>query len=141
MRQLLPLFLALGLAACQSAPHPKTTAAPPATNGAAIRGQAFYLEKIQLAPGATLEVQMIDDTGATLAQQSFGGLHGPPYEFALPYDAARIDAAHQYALRATLRNAAGRLEFATDTRVPVAPGKAQRVELRLVRAALPSVKR
>lgn len=138
MRQLLPSFLALGLVACQSAPHPKTSSIPVATTSATIRGQALYLERIRLAPGATLEVQLIDDEGNTIAQQSFGDLRGPPYEFALSYDAVKIVASHQYALRATLRNAAGHLQFATDTRVPVAPGSAQRAELRLVRAALPA---
>lgn len=139
MRQLLvPLLLVFGLAACQSAPHPKTAPASPAATSAAIRGQAFHLERIQLAPGATLEVQLIDDQGATIAQQSFDGLRGAPYDFALPYDAAKIESARQYALRATLRSAGGHLEFATGTRVPVTPGDTQRVELKLVRAALPS---
>ena len=135
MRQLLPLFLALGLAACQSAPRPKAATLSPAPTTTAILGQAIYLERIRLAPGATLEVQLIDEEGSTIAQQTFAELHGPPYDFALPYDASKIAAAHRYALRATLRNASGHLEFATDTRVAVTPGGTQRVELRLVRAA------
>lgn len=136
MRQLLPLFLALGLVACQSAPRPKATAAS-AAPAAAILGQAFYLERLKLAPGATLAVQLIDEDGKPVAQQSFGDLRGPPYDFALPYDTAKIEPARRYALRATLRSAAGHLEFATDTRVAVSPGAAQRVELRLARVVAP----
>lgn len=135
MRQLLPLLFALGLVACQSAPRPKAATLTPAPAATAILGQAMYLERIRLAPGATLEVQLIDEEGTTIAQQSFAELHGPPYDFALPYDASKIVPAHRYALRATLRDASGHLQFATDTRVAVTPGGTQRVEIRLVRAA------
>ena len=135
MRQMLSLFLALGLVACQSAPRPKAATLSPAPATAAIVGQAIHLERIRLAPGATLDVQLIDEEGNTIAQQSFAELHGPPYDFALPYDATKVLSTHHYALRATLRNASGHLEFATDTRVAVTPGGTQRVELRLVRAA------
>lgn len=137
MRPLLPILLLAGLTACQSAPRPKPSS-PQAAVETAIRGEATYLERIRLADGARLEVQLIDDAGATVARGSFEGLRGPPYEFALPYEAAKIDPAHHYALRATLRSASGHLEFATDARVPVEPGRTPRVELRLVRATTPA---
>ncbi len=137
MRQLTSILLLAGLAACQSAPRPKPSS-PQAAAETAIRGQATYFERIRLADGASLEVQLIDDQGTTVARRAFEGLRGPPYDFALPYDAAKIEAAHHYALRATLRSAAGHLEFATDARVPVEPGSTQRVELPLVRATTPA---
>lgn len=137
MRTLTSILLLAALAACQSAPHPKPSS-PAAAAETAIRGRATYLERIRLADGARLEVLLIDDAGAAVARGSFEGLRGPPYEFALPYDVAKIEATHHYALRAALRSAAGHLEFATDARVPVEPGSAQRVELRLVRATTPA---
>lgn len=137
MRKPMPILLLAALAACQSAPHPKPSS-PAAAAETAICGQATYLERIRLADGASLEVQLIDDQGATVARRSFEGLRGPPYEFALPYDAAKIEATHRYALRAALRSAGGHLEFATDARVPVEPGSAQRVELRLMRTTTPA---
>lgn len=140
MRKRLPLLLVLLLSGCQSAPHPKAgPAAPPAVAAAtAIHGLAVHLERIAPVPGATLDVQLFDEGGATVAAQSFAGLHGPPYAFDLPYDAARIDASHRYALRAALRDADGRLVFATGARVPVVPGSTERIEVRLVRRALPN---
>lgn len=137
MRPLMTILLLAGLAACQSAPRPKPSS-PQAAAETAIRGQATYLERIRLADGARLEVLLIDDAGATVARGSFEGLRGPPYEFALPYEAAKIDPAHRYALRAALRSAGGHLEFATDARVPVEPGRTPRVELRLVHATTPA---
>ncbi|HEY0229911.1 MAG TPA: YbaY family lipoprotein [Dokdonella sp.] len=133
------LAVTLVLAACQPVPPPKRSVAEPApVQPALVHGRAFFLERMLLAPGATLDVLLIGEQGdaapATIAQAHFVDLHGPPYDFELPYDPARIDAGTHYSLRANLRNAEGHLEFATDARVPVTPGAAQRVEFRLVRA-------
>ncbi|MEO7324413.1 MAG: YbaY family lipoprotein [Dokdonella sp.] len=104
-----------------------------------INGRALYLERVLLAPGATLDVQLVNDPAdakqtATIASTRFADLHGPPYAFALPYDAARIEPGMHYGLRATLRDAQGHLQFVTDKRVAVVPGSASIVEFRLVRA-------
>jgi uncharacterized lipoprotein YbaY len=134
----------LVLASCQSVPRPDAGAhaaadAANATPAASIRGRAFYLERMSMAPGATLEVQLIADRSdairtATIADMSFADLKGPPFEFALPFDPARTETDMHYSLRAMLRNAQGQLEFVTATRVPVIPGSASVVEFRLVRA-------
>jgi uncharacterized lipoprotein YbaY len=140
------LAAAIALAACQSVNRPQqlTGVAPTApTPRAVVRGRATYLERILLAPGATLDVQLIDDANAdasgtataTIASARWNDLHGPPYEFALPYDAVRVDGKGHYSLRATLRDASGHLEFATDRRVEVVPGANVVVEFRLVRVA------
>jgi uncharacterized lipoprotein YbaY len=133
------------LASCQPVQRPDTAAHAPARPATAaqaelIHGRAFYLERISLGPGATLEVQLIDDPAdaaqtATIASSRFADLQGPPYTFALPYDAARIAPGVRYGLRVMLRDAHGHLEFVTDKRVPVVPGSASTVEFRLVRAA------
>jgi len=134
------LVVAALLAACQPVPPPKRAVEEPApVKPALIHGRAFFLERMLLAPGATLDVLLVGEHGdappATIAQAHFDGLHGPPYDFDLPYDSSKIEAGTRYGLRATLRNAEGHLEFATDARVAVTPGEAQRVEFRLVRAA------
>jgi putative lipoprotein len=145
MRRFTGLAIAsLLLASCQSAPRPDngahaTTPDAKTTQTELIHGRAFYLERMLLEPGATLEVQLIDDRSdaaqtATISSASFSDLHGPPYVFALPYDPARIEPGEHYSLRAMLRDMHGHLQFATDKRVPVVPGSASTVEFRLVRA-------
>jgi putative lipoprotein len=133
------------LAACQPVQRPDATTQAATVHDTAamqtgvIHGRALYLERMLLAPGATLEVQLIDDAAdakqiATIASNRYTDLHGPPYAFDLAYDAARIEPGMHYGLRAMLRDAQGHLEFATEKRVPVVPGSASTVEFRLVRA-------
>jgi putative lipoprotein len=147
MRLVVLAIVIAALSGCQSVSGPEhgtqgSTPATRTTEPTLVHGRAFYLERMMLPPGATLEVQLIDDaladagaTTATIASKSWSDLHGPPYEFALPYDSARIDASKHYSLRASLRDAQGHLEFATDSRVEVKPGTTTTVEFRLVRAA------
>jgi uncharacterized lipoprotein YbaY len=147
MRRVVLAIVITALSGCQSVSGPEhgtqgSTSAPHTTEQTVLHGRAFYLERMMLPPGATLEVQLIDDAvadasaaAATIASKTWSDLHGPPYEFALPYDATRIDANKHYSLRASLRDAQGHLEFATDSRVEVKPGTTTTVEFRLVRAA------
>ena len=135
----------IGLVACQPAPRPDAAAHPPTgakseTSGTAlIHARATYLERILPPPGATLDVQLIQD-GSDLAHtrilvtQHATELHGPPFAFDVVYDAATIETGARYGLRATLRDAEGRLRFATAALVPVVPGSDATVEFRLVRA-------
>jgi uncharacterized lipoprotein YbaY len=140
---LLSLVIALPLAGCQSVPREAPAATTPEARAVPgplqILGKATYLERIAV-PGARLEVLVIDDAtsadpgmpDATVARAQFDDLRGPPYEFAIELDRARLrDDAH-YSLRATLRDASGRLAFMTPARIAVTPG--QPVEFRLVRA-------
>jgi len=147
MRLAVLVATAAALVACQSVNGPEHrpgNAPATATPQALVHGRATYLERILLAPGATLDVQLIDDAvadassgsaaAATIASARWNDLHGPPYDFALPYDPSRVAANGRYSLRATLRDADGRLEFATERRVAVVPGAREAVEFRLVRA-------
>lgn len=149
--QLLLLLLLAALCAisgCQSSSIPANE--DTATNGestadaqATIRGSAFYREKILLPPGVELRVQLIDnqlaDTQqAVVAQQTFRGMPGPPYAFALDYDPTKLRNGGSYGLHAGLYSPGGELLFVTDTRVPVAPGGMDTVEFRLTRAAPPA---
>lgn len=137
------LLAACFLCACQSPPStPPDDAAPTAgddgTTETTIRGSAFYREKIRLPPDVELRVQLLDnqlaDTqAAVLAQQTFRGMPGPPYAFALAYDPAKLRANGSHGLHAGLYAADGELLFVTDTRVPVTPGGRDKVEFRLTR--------
>ncbi|WP_395683576.1 YbaY family lipoprotein [Dokdonella sp.] len=142
--RLVVLVAATALVACQSVNGPEQrpgVASAASTPQTVVRGRATYLERILLAPGATLDVQLIDDASAdasgaataTIASARWNDLQGPPYDFALPYDATHVDAKNRYSLRATLRDAGGHLEFATDRRVEVVPGASKVVEFRLVK--------
>lgn len=131
----------IALAGCQSrqldAPEP---AAPDAQ--AAIHGQATYRERIAPPPGSTLTVQLIDnllaDTpDAVIAITQVHDAKGPPFKFALPYEAKKLRKDGSYGLHASLRDAEGTLWFVTDTRTAVVPGSGEPVELRMVRASSP----
>lgn len=143
------LLALLALTACQ----PRDTAdaqttssatpapAPPMTQGAhAINGTATYLERIQVPPGASLRVQLIDnllaDTPkAILADITLKDVAGPPYAFSLPYDPVKLRPNGMYGLHAALTGPDGRLWFVSDTRVPVEPARNLPVEIRMVRVS------
>ena len=140
---LLAVAMTAALGACQ--PGPKTTADPgpsanvPATSApTAIHGRATYLERIKMPPGADLVVQLVDNQLADTPQAVIASIRlddvaGPPYEFTLPYDAAKLRPGGMYGLHANLHGPDGELWFVTDTRVPVTPGSSDVVEFRMVR--------
>jgi putative lipoprotein len=129
------------LAGCpQETPPPTPMDAPIPTESNVIHGRADYLERIKIPPGADFTVQLIDnqlaDTpNAVIATTTLEDVAGPPYDFALQYDPAKIRADGQYGLNATLRGADGGLLFVTDTRVPVTIGDAKVVEFRMKRVS------
>jgi uncharacterized lipoprotein YbaY/uncharacterized membrane protein len=105
-----------------------------------IHGRATYLERIKIPPGADFTVQLIDsqlaDTPqAVIAETTLQDVAGPPYEFSLQYDPAKIRPNGQYGLSANLRGVDGNLLFVTDTRVPVVPGDPKVVEFRMKRVS------
>ena len=144
-----PLAAICALGGCQSSSVPAngdadmTPGESTPSAEATIRGSAFYREKILLPPDVELRVQLIDnqfaDTQkAVIAQQSFRGMSGPPYAFALAYDLAKLRANGSYGLHAGLYSSGGELLFVTDTRVPVTPGGDDAVEFRLTRVTAPA---
>jgi len=68
-----------------------------------------------------------------IAQKRFSNLKGPPYDFELPFDRARLQPDTSYSLQAMLTDTDGHAEFATDTRVPVNPASEKVVQFRVVR--------
>jgi len=132
---------AVALGGCQSR-QASTSEPASAQTQPVIRGQAFYRERIAAPPNATLTVQLIDnqlaDTpDAVIAITQVHDAKGPPFEFALPYDAAKLRENGRYGLHASLREADGTLRFVTDSRTPVVPASGDPVELRLVRVSSP----
>lgn len=159
-RRVVPLLAALACVACQPASRADTQAAPAggvadaapssSTTGDAPRqrpadtvilGEATYRERIKMPPGASLQVELLRIDSATplvLARVRKPDVAGPPIPFALPYDAARVDAAHRHALRAELVGPDGERWMATPAPVPLVPGSGQSVELMLRMARAPA---
>jgi uncharacterized lipoprotein YbaY len=135
--------MAAALAACQPAPKISSDAGPsvdpPAASvPAVIHGRATYVERIKMAPGADLVVQLIDnqlaDTPrAAVASVRLDDVAGPPYEFALSYEPGKLRPGSTYGLHAKLHGPDGELWFVTESRVPVTPGSGDVVEFRMVR--------
>ncbi len=135
------IVLVLLLAGCQAVPRPATTpmeAQAPAARSVVFRAEAFSDDRATIPPGSRLEVLLIDDHGAVVTAQTFEDLRDLPHGIELRVDESRTDPERRYALRAGLRNASGRLEYFSERRVPVAPGDARAVQLRLIRASAPA---
>ena len=111
MKKILVLSLTALLGACSS-----MTPAPQAS----LDGEVFYLQRIALPPGATLEVSLQDVSLAnapavTLARQS-GPIQGQvPLPFHLSYDPAEVKPGHTYAVSARIEDK-GQLLFINTER-------------------------
>ncbi|MGY4515898.1 MliC family protein [Lysobacter sp. HA18] len=122
------------LAGCPSHPPTATTTtsadtATPLTS--LVRGNATYVERIKMPPGASLQVELIDAAlQKVVVAKTFDDVAGPPYPFELrvPTDARPAG----YALRATLTGPDGVRWFETPAPVGVTPG-GDAVELRMRR--------
>jgi len=131
------LMTVAALAGCQ--PQGDTAAAVPSmTQGAhAVTGTATYRERIQVPPGSSLRVQLLDnllaDTPkAILADATVKDVGGSPIAFTLPFDPAKLRVNGQYGLHATLAGPDGAPMFVSDTRVPVDPSANVPVEIAMV---------
>ncbi|GAA5214702.1 YbaY family lipoprotein [Corallincola platygyrae] len=75
---------------------------------AKIVGEAFYRERIALAPGAELIVFLEDVSKADAPSEVLGEFsavleNAPPYAFEISYDESKIDSRARYNLRAQIR--------------------------------------
>ncbi|UHQ19258.1 YbaY family lipoprotein [Lysobacter sp. KIS68-7] len=140
MRYLVALVAALVLSGCPERETAPSPVAPIPTESNYIHGSAYFLERLKLPPGNDFTVQLIDnqlaDTQqAVIAETTLEDVAGPPYNFSLMYDPAKIRPNGQYGLHASLRGADGHLIFVTQTRVPVVPGDPKVVEFRMTRVS------
>lgn len=147
---MLAICIAFVLSGCRSAsdtaasPIEPSAAAPASAdrNVAEIRGRATYLERVKMPPGADLVVRMIDRTQAesgrdVIAETTLEDVAGPPYDFSLRYDPAKLRGDGRYVLHAALHGPEGQLWFATESGVPVVPGSDDVVEFRMARVPGP----
>jgi len=98
-----------------------------AASAATISGSASYRERMALPPGAVFEATLEDvsraDAPATvIGRTRLDPAGNPPFQFAIEYDAAVVQAGHRYTLRATVKHN-GQLLFTTDRSYPVLQGK------------------
>jgi putative lipoprotein len=84
-----------------------------------ITGTATYRERMALPPGAELEVTLEDISRADAPAVILGRTRvespgSPPFQFAIAFDPALVQARHRYAVRARI-TLNGQLLFTTDT--------------------------
>ena len=86
----------------------------------AVTGTVTYLERSALPPTAVIEVQLQDvskmDAPAEVISTQTIEAQGKqvPFPYELKYDPAKIDPAHRYAVRATIKDG-GKLLFTSTT--------------------------
>ena len=110
-----------------------------------IEGSAFYRARIAPPPGAVFEAVLLDVSRADEPAEALGrfrtvGASGPPFAFEIPYQPGDVDPRAVYSVRATLRDAEGRLWFASDRRAPVinrGAGTSVEIEMVLMRGRAP----
>jgi len=111
----------LGLAACAGMGTAPGTASE-AVGQRTVEVTATYRERILLPPGHRLTVTLADvslaDAPARALAETTIDLEGraPPYAASLSVPASALDPRHDYAVRAEVRDEAGRLRFTTDSR-------------------------
>ncbi len=104
------ILLAVACAAVSGCAH---------TTPSAIEGTATYRERVALPPSAEFEAVLQDVSRADAPAMEIGrttipNAPMPPIRFTIPYDAAKIEPSHSYAVRAVIR-VDGRLWFTSDT--------------------------
>lgn len=84
---------------------------------AAVSGELVYRQRIALAPGAEINVRLVDvDDGTILGQQNIQPQgRQVPIAFRIAYNADDFTSDHQHLLLATVRDGAGQLHWAADT--------------------------
>lgn len=96
-----------------------------AATGPAVTGTVTYRERIALPPDAVITVQLQDvslaDAPAVVMGEQVIPAEGRqvPIPFAVPYDPAQIQPGRSYSLAARIEDGGGKLQFISDTRVPV----------------------
>jgi putative lipoprotein len=95
-----------------------------AATGGRVTGTVTYRERIALPPTAVIKVQLVDVSRAdaaavVLGEQTFAaGGKQVPFAFEIPYDPAKIEPNHSYAVGVRIEEA-GKLRFINDQRYAV----------------------
>jgi uncharacterized lipoprotein YbaY len=89
-----------------------------------VTGTVTYMQRIALPPTAVIKVQLLDVSRADVAALVLGdqiiqvGGKQLPFSFDIPYDPAKIEATHSYAVGARIE-VDGKLRFINDQRYAV----------------------
>jgi uncharacterized lipoprotein YbaY/uncharacterized lipoprotein NlpE involved in copper resistance len=118
-----------------------------APEAAQVKGTATYRERIALTPDAVFEATLQDVSKADAPAVVVGSVRiekpgQTPIRFEIPYDPARIDQSHSYAVRSRIL-VGQRLLFTTDRAYPVLTrghGNDVQITLRMVPASKPANK-
>jgi putative lipoprotein len=111
-----------------------------AAEGGQVKGTAAYRERMALPEDAVFEATLEDVSRADASAELIGQTRvehpgNPPIAFAIPYDRAKIQAGHRYAVRGRIL-VEGKLLFTTDKHYPVlGAGQTNHVALLLRRAS------
>lgn len=117
---------ATGVMACASAGQSAARygpAEPEPAVGTKVSGTVSYRARIALPPSAVVKVQLVDVSRADAPVVVIGEQvieakgRQVPFVFEIPYDAAKIEANHTYAVQARIETD-GQLQFSTDQRYP-----------------------
>ena len=90
-----------------------------------LTGTVTYRQKIALPTDAGVNVSLQDISRAdapaiVLGQQTIETKGAQvPISFAIPYDSSKIDSTHSYSVRATIKDATGKMLFTSNTTTPV----------------------
>ena len=112
------LSLLLFLAGCTSTPVVPATGTGASTSK--VTGSITYRERIALPPSAVVTVKLVDvslaDAPAVLIAEQVIPTAGRqvPFEFALAYDASRIQPSHTYAVQVRIEDG-GKQHFISET--------------------------
>ena len=112
------------LAACTPGSINATKPAGPSAPASAVTGTVTYLQRSALTPTAVIEVQLQDvskmDAPAEVISTQAIEANGKqvPFAYELKYDPAKIDPAHRYTVRATIKDG-DKLLFTSTTIIPV----------------------
>ncbi len=112
-----------------------------------IEGSVWYRERMLLPPNAEVyvaleDVAKMDVPADVIADIRFTPKGGPPWDFSLTYDPARLNDKGRYALRARIE-VDGRLLFINTTRIPALdhdPGTPLKIMVSRVGKAAPQMK-
>lgn len=116
IRSIPVVLLAALLCACQAVPTRPSTAPVAPASAPAWRGVAVLSDPAQAPRAGTLEVLLVSTDGGDikpLAHAEFAVTPSTRIEFALPADTTR-DAASSVGWRVWLRDASGRLRYASE---------------------------
>jgi len=134
-RSALAVTSLLALAACgTSPPRPaQQTAITHASTAPALRGIALLPDAAVPLREATLEVVLVAlDSGDAVVHATFAAVPASRLEFSLPADALREARLRRCGWRVYLRDASGRLRYASERLVAAEPDAVTSIAMRVV---------